>query len=100
MRQRVYASAIRDRIRRIDTADERALFCDAVLRHLARVMGDFLDAYIRPPTEKQVLFAYSLAKRQRVNVPRGALMYRNAMGGFLDRLLDGSARTERNHGCV
>ncbi|WP_353163398.1 hypothetical protein, partial [Salinisphaera shabanensis] len=65
-----YASAIRTQICRIETADERARFCDAVLRHLARVMADFLDADIRPPTEKQVLFAYSLAKRHRVDVPR------------------------------
>ncbi|GAB3686494.1 hypothetical protein GCM10028792_40940 [Salinisphaera aquimarina] len=86
----VYASTIRDQIRRIESADERARFCDGVLRHLVRVMADFLDEDIRPPTEKQVLFAYSLAKREHVDVPRDALMYRNAMNKFLDEHLDGS----------
>ena len=47
-------------------------------------MGDFLDSDLRPPTEKQVAFAFSLAKQQAIEVLRDALVYRSAMSRFLE----------------
>lgn len=91
----VYASVIRGQIHEIKDTAERARFTKAFLRNLARVIGDFVDSDIRPPTEKQVLFAFSLAKRQGVDIPREALIYRGAMHQFLEERLDESSRGTR-----
>lgn len=82
-----YARNIREQLGRIDTQEERRRFTEALLRHLARVMCDFLDGDLRPPTEKQVRFAFSLARQRQIEVPRDALIYRAAMEEFLDNLL-------------
>lgn len=92
----VYACVIRDQIHKIKDFTERARFTEALLRHLARVIGDFVDGDIRPPTEKQVLFAFSLAKRRGVQVPREALIYRGVMHQFLTEQLDESSVAPRN----
>lgn len=79
-----YAAVIRAQLERLRSDQDRQRFNEGMLRHLARVMGDFLDSDLRPPTEKQVAFAFSLAKQQAIEVPRDALIYRSAMSRFLE----------------
>ena len=79
-----YAAVIRAQLERLHSDQDRQRFNEGMLRHLARVMGDFLDSDLRPPTEKRVAFAFSLAKQQAIEVPRDALIYRSAMSRFLE----------------
>lgn len=57
----------------------------ALVKEFASMLAGFLDPDISPPTEKQLVFARSLARAQGIAVPREALMYKAAMYEFLDR---------------
>ena len=80
----MYAEVIRLQLERISAVEERKRFNAAIARHLARLLGDFMDHDLRPPTEKQIVFAYSLAQQHDLEIPREALITRSAMGRFLD----------------
>lgn len=58
-----------------------------------------LDSDLRPPTERQVAFAFSLAKQQAIEVPRDALIYRSAMSRFLESRvgIDRREDVDENH---
>ena len=46
---------------------------------------DIVDPDLRPPTQAQVDYAIAIARELNVNLPGEALMFRCAMGEFLDR---------------
>ena len=46
---------------------------------------DIVDPDLRPPTRAQVDYAIAIARELNVNLPGEALMFRCAMGEFLDR---------------
>lgn len=51
----------------------------------SRSVVEVLDPDLRPPTDAQVSFALAIAKELNVNLPGEALIFRCAMGEFLDR---------------
>lgn len=79
------AEALEQQLARIDSEESRRVFVEAMLKHLGRVLSGFLDPDLRPPTEKQVAYAMSLSRRFEVEIPRDALMYRDAMCDFLQK---------------
>lgn len=48
-------------------------------------VADVLDPDLRPPTDAQISFAIAIARELNVNLPGEALIFRGAMGEFLDR---------------
>lgn len=79
------AAAIEQQLDRINSEETRRAFIEAMLKHLSRVLSGFLDPDLRPPTEKQVIFAMSIARKRGTEIPRDALIYRYAMDDFLDK---------------
>jgi hypothetical protein len=82
------AQLLEQQLERISTPESQEAFTNALLLHLTRVLGTFLDPDLRPPTEKQVTFAMAVSKRAKVPIPREALMYRYSMCDFLDKYVN------------
>lgn len=80
-----YATIIGEQLNRIECERQKKAFTDALLRHFGRVLGQFLDCDLKPPTEKQVAFAFRLSKQRNVEIPREALIYRSVMFDFLEK---------------
>lgn len=80
-----YATLIDDQLTRIVNEGEKKAFTEAMLKQLGRVLSQFFDHDLQPPTEKQVAFAYGLSKKHQVEIPREALIYKSAMCDFLDK---------------
>ena len=52
---------------------------------VAVAITEGVDPDLRPPTQAQVDYAVAIARELNVNLPGEALMFRGAMGQFLDR---------------
>ncbi len=78
--------SLRVQIARIESNEDR-------LSRVARILAfrvtsaiiDIVDPDLRPPTQAQVDYAIAIARELNVNLPGEALMFRCAMGEFLDR---------------
>ena len=55
---------------------------------LQTAIAEVVDPDLRPPTQAQVDYAVAIARELNVNLPGEALMFRCAMGQFLDRYVD------------
>ena len=86
------AEVIQRQFNRLPTDGAREVFADAMLKHLGRVLATFLEPDLRPPTEKQIAFAMSLSRQRRVEIPRNALIYREAMEDFLSKYASSAGR--------
>ncbi len=80
-----YATLIEDQLTRINDEGEKKAFTEAMLKQFSRVLSQFFDHDLQPPTEKQVAFAYGLSRKHSVEIPREALIYKSAMCDFLDK---------------
>jgi hypothetical protein len=49
---------------------------------------------LRPPTDKQVLFAAAIARRLGLSLPREALLYRRAVSEFITKHKDDYVRAQ------
>jgi len=79
------ATIIHQEMSRMVTDASRDALATAMLRHLTQVLSKLLDPDLRPPTEKQLAFATYLARKNKVEIPRDALIYRFEMADFIDR---------------
>lgn len=70
---------------RIEDPKRLAAFKAALVKEVATALTSFLDPDLKPPTDKQVAFAKSLARARGLSIPREALIYRTAMFDFLNQ---------------
>lgn len=56
-----------------------------IAERMAISILEVLDVDLRPPTPAQVSYALAIARDLNVNLPGEALLFRGAMGEFLDR---------------
>lgn len=80
-----YATLLETQLERLSEPRERRAFVEGMLKQYARLLSKFLDPDLSPPTEKQVAFAHRLGRKHGVEVPRDALIYKDAMHDFLDK---------------
>src|SRR5690348_15968437 len=59
--------------------------CRRIAERIASSVLEVLDVDLKPPTQAQVSFAIAIARELNVNLPGEALLFRGAMGEFLDR---------------
>lgn len=59
--------------------------CRRIAERIAISVLEVLDVDLKPPTQAQVSFAIAIARELNVSLPGEALLFRGAMGEFLDR---------------
>lgn len=80
-----YATLLEEQLVRLGESSQRRAFVEGLLKQYARVLSKFLDPDLSPPTEKQIAYAHRLARKHGVDIPRDALIYKDAMHDFLDK---------------
>ena len=90
--------ALRVQLSRIKSDDSHApQLCHRIAERMAVSILEVLDFDLKPPTPAQVSYALAIARDLNVNLPGEALLFRGAMGQFLDRYAPlFSERQERN----
>ncbi len=59
-------------------------FKDRMRHWLTDAIVHGLSYDLKPPTEKQVVFAAAIARKLGIDLPREALQFRDAIGDFID----------------
>lgn len=77
-------AALEEQWRRLAQGAERDAFAARLSRRVAPTIADCLDWDLRPPTDAQVNYAVSVARRLQLEIPSLVLQRRSAMGDFLD----------------
>lgn len=78
--------SLRVQIARIESSEDRYYRVARILAfRVTSAIIDIVDPDLRPPTQAQVDYAIAIARELNVNLPGEALMFRCAMGEFLDR---------------
>jgi len=76
--------AIQEQWQRLSDEGDLTQFTQRLSKRLVPVIADTLDWDLRPPTEAQVTYAVSVARRLSLEIPSEVLQRRSAMGTFLD----------------
>lgn len=64
--------------------DPPGLIRQRIAERVALSILEILDVDLKPPTDAQVSYAIAIARELNVNLPGEALLFRGAMGDFLD----------------
>lgn len=78
--------SLRLQVARLQTRQDRDPSVINILAMKVQIaISEVVDPDLRPPTQAQVDYAVAIARELNVNLPGEALMFRCAMGEFLDR---------------
>jgi hypothetical protein len=76
--------AFRKQIELDDASYLSETFRDRMRHWLTDAIVHGLSYDLKPPTEKQVVFAAAIARKLGVDLPKEALQFRDAISGFID----------------
>lgn len=69
---------------RLQHDPERESFGARLSARVVPILADCLDWDLKPPTNAQISFAVSIAKKLQLEIPAGVLQRRSEMADFLD----------------
>lgn len=93
--------SVREQWSRLQHDPERESFGARLSVRVLPILADCLDWDLKPPTNAQISFAVSVAKRLQLEIPSGVLQRRSDMADFLDThcpLLSSRAQTRGPNG--
>lgn len=70
---------------RLQHDPERETFGARLSGRMLPILADCLDWDLKPPTNAQISFAVSIAKKLQLEIPSGVLQRRSDMADFLDQ---------------
>lgn len=90
------AQAFRTQVGTDGTSDPNKKLRDRLRYWLADAIARSVSHDLRPPTDKQMLFAAAIARRLGLSLPRDALLYRRAVSDFITQHKDDYIRAQGN----
>jgi len=77
--------SVQEQWSRLQHDPERESFGARLSGRILPVLADCLDWDLKPPTNAQISFAVSIAKKLQLEIPSGVLQRRSDMAEFLDQ---------------
>ncbi|WAH62347.1 hypothetical protein [Xanthomonas hortorum] len=76
--------SLKEQWSRLQHDPERESFGTRLSGRILPILADCLDWDLKPPTNAQISFAVSIAKKLQLEIPAGVLQRRSDMAEFLD----------------
>ncbi len=76
--------SLKEQWSRLQHDPERESFGARLSGRVLPILADCLDWDLKPPTNAQISFAVSIAKKLQLEIPAGVLQRRSEMAAFLD----------------